>query len=261
MKKYNQGKSAMKLLFLGVFSFMATGKDVFQANMLIESENGQKLLLDCGFDAKHALYAQGYDYKDIDAVYISHLHSDHIGGLEWLGFCNYFKAQRRLPLYISSDQKNKLWQNALSAGMSTLENEKAELETFFDPQPLNNNEFTWNNYHFELVKTQHSLNNQHYMVSYGLFIRTGKSTIFITTDTRYTPDTFKNYFYEADIIFHDCEVGSSSGQHARYEALCLLDPEIKKKTWLYGYLNQTLPDAKKEGFKGFVTQGQFFEFN
>ena len=27
----------------------------------------------------------GLGYADIDAVYISHLHADHVGGLEWLG--------------------------------------------------------------------------------------------------------------------------------------------------------------------------------
>lgn len=251
----------MKLLFLGVFSFMATGKDVFQANMLIESENGQKLLLDCGFDAKHSLYAQGYDYKDIDAVYISHLHSDHVGGLEWLGFCNYFKKNRKIPLYISEDQQSKLWQNALSAGMSCLEDREAQLDTYFSPMPISNNRFSWNNYQFELVQTKHSINDGHYLPSYGLLIRTGQTTIFITTDSRYTPDSFNNYYLEADSIFHDCEVGVSSSQHARYEQLCLLPTEIKKKTWLYGYLNVSLPDAKKDGFKGFVKQGQQFKFD
>ena len=28
--------------------------------------------------------------NDFDAVYISHLHSDHIGGLEWMALANYF---------------------------------------------------------------------------------------------------------------------------------------------------------------------------
>ena len=30
--------------------------------------------------------------------------------------------------------------------------------------------------------------------------------------------------------------------------------------WLYGYQPVSLPDAKKDGFRGFVQRGQIFEF-
>ena len=54
--------------------------------MILESEDGSKLLIDCGTDARHSLHELGLSYKDIEHVYISHLHADHAGGLEWLGF-------------------------------------------------------------------------------------------------------------------------------------------------------------------------------
>lgn len=250
----------MKLLFLGVYSFMTLGKDLFQANMIIESDDGSNMLIDCGSDIRHSLLAQGYTHKDMDAVYISHLHSDHIGGLEWFGFTNYFKEKRRPKLYVSPDQKTPLWDNALSAGMSSLEEEQAHLDTYFETPDITNDTFYWGNYKFTLIKTHHTSNNGHYLPSYGLFIELNNHKIFITTDARFTPDSLLTVYNKADIIFQDCETSGFSGQHARYEQLCQLDDEIKNKMWLYGYSNSALPDAKKDGFKGFVTQGQSFEF-
>lgn len=40
------------------------------------------LLIDCGTTLRYSLKEAGYEYKDIDYVYISHLHFDHVGGLE-----------------------------------------------------------------------------------------------------------------------------------------------------------------------------------
>lgn len=249
----------MKLLFLGVYSFMSVGKDIFQANMVLENKMGQRLLIDCGYDVKHSLYAQGYSYEDMDAVYISHLHSDHIGGLEWFGFANLFKKNRKIRLYISADQKDTLWQHALSAGMSSLQDEKAKLETYFDVQAIEKT-FDWGGCHFDLIKTEHAFSNGKLLPSYGLLIHSEHKTILITSDTRHSPATLHPAYEKADLIFHDCELGGNSKQHARYEQLLSLDDSFKNKMWLYGYSSTSLPDATKDGFLGFVSQGQAFYF-
>lgn len=71
----------MKLVFLG--SGSAFTMQNRQSNMIIEL-NGRKLLIDVGSDIRFSLKLMGYNFKDIDEVYLSHLHADHIGGLEWL---------------------------------------------------------------------------------------------------------------------------------------------------------------------------------
>ena len=251
----------MKLLFLGVFYAFTVGNNKFQANMMLESKSGKKMLIDAGGDVRNALYAQGYSYTDIDAVYISHLHADHIGGLEWLGYSKYFNEQTRPALYISADQKNKLWDNVLSGGMSTLEDQKASLDTFFDAKKIHNNTFIWEGYTFQLIKTFHSQSCNQILPSYGLTISGGIKNIFLTTDARFQPDDFKALYEKADIILQDCETSKKiSGQHAHYNDLVTLDSTIKNKMWLYDYSDGALPDAKKDGFKGFVTQGQCFDF-
>ena len=57
-------------------------------------ENGKKLIVDVGTRAWKSFDDFGINPSDIDAVYISHLHSDHCGGLEELAFSTYDWANR-----------------------------------------------------------------------------------------------------------------------------------------------------------------------
>ena len=251
----------MKLLFLGVSSALTVADKAYQSNMLIESQAGRKLLVDCGTDIRHSLHEQGIHHGEIDGVYISHLHADHVGGLEWLGFAQSFIDHKKPALYISHDQRDKLWNNVLSGGMSSNETEESSLSTWFDVQPIENQCFQWGINLFQLIKTPHSINNHEPLPAYGLLIHGDSKTIYISTDTRFCPELLEPIYTQADFIFHDCETSTmASGQHARYADLKTLPLEIKKKMWLYDYNDGELPDATVEGFRGFVVQGQSFEF-
>lgn len=252
----------MKLTFLGVSSALSVGYKKFHSNMFIQTTDNHKgILIDCGGDVRHALHELGFTSNDIDAAYISHLHADHVGGLEWLAFSKYFAENMRLNLYISHDQCDKLWNNVLSGGMSTLEDSSANLETFFKLGTLVENKFVWRNHQFELIKVPHSYSNGFLLPSYGLLINGDNKKIFISSDTRFAFDDLKEVYQQADIIFHDCETSPYfSHQHAHYTQLVTLPAEIKAKMWLYDYNDGFLPDAINDGFKGFVTRGQIFDF-
>ena len=74
----------MKLIVLGSGSAFTLKN--FQSNFLLVDEKRERnLLLDAGGDVRYALAEAGFSYKDITDVYVSHLHGDHIHGLEWLG--------------------------------------------------------------------------------------------------------------------------------------------------------------------------------
>ena len=97
------------------------------------------------------------------------------------------------------------------------------------------------------------------MPSFGLFFQGDNQTVFLTTDTRFIPDLFEAYYEKADVIFHDCEIATTpSGVHTHYDQLTTLPTHIRNKIWLYHYDSDELPDAEKDGFKGFVTCGQTF---
>jgi ribonuclease BN (tRNA processing enzyme) len=82
----------MKIKILGAGS--AFGYNQYQSNFLLDFD-GYKMLFDCGSDIRWALKEQGYGINDIDGIYISHLHADHIGGLEWVALNRFFN--RDLP--------------------------------------------------------------------------------------------------------------------------------------------------------------------
>lgn len=253
--------AAMQLKFLGSGSAFTVGQDNFQSNVLVEFE-GRRLLLDCGGDIRHSLAAQNLSYVDVDEVYVSHLHADHIGGLEYLGFSTKFDPRCVRPrLHIADDLAEPLWNQSLAGGMSDVDDGSATLDTFFDVNPVpSGGSFTWQDITFQLVPVPHVTTTRGTLFSYGLFFDAHGVKIFFTTDTQFAPGALKKYFNDADVIFHDAETSVvKSGVHAHYDQLRKLPAKIKRKTWLYHFNAGPLPDAHADGFLGFVRRGQSFD--
>lgn len=250
----------MKLKFLGTGSaFTMTNR---QSNMVLSYQN-KNLLIDCGTDIRHSMDQAGMSHLDIDAVYISHLHADHAGGLEWLGFMTYFdpRYKGRPKLYISEYLYDDLWNSCLKAGMGSLEGSVATLETYFEPIVVPKNElFTWRSKSFRLVQTVHIVNGFTIEPSFGMLWSHKRKSYFFTSDTQFAPSQLTRFYEQADIIFHDCETAYHSGVHAHYDDLNRsLSGAVKKRMWLYHYNDGELPDAVQDGFAGFVNRGQEFE--
>ncbi|MBD0301090.1 MAG: MBL fold metallo-hydrolase [Tolypothrix sp. T3-bin4] len=254
----------MKLIFLGSGSAFTVGANNFQSNMLLVSEQGDKLLIDCGSDIRFSLHAAGFSYLDITDIYISHLHTDHVGGLEFVGFSTRFDPRCNKPnLFLSKELASELWNNTLSGGMRSIEGDIAGLDTFFVINTIDSDGyFIWDNIQFKLVKTIHVNNDFFVMFSYGLFFEIYGVKIFLTTDTQFNLAQLNKFYEQADIIFQDCETSQlPSIIHAHYDKLLTLPQKIRNKMWLYHYQPGLLPNAKNDGFCGFVKQGQTFEFS
>ncbi len=60
----------------------------FRASAIVETESGLRVLLDCGPDFRQQILTQ--PFGKIDAVLVSHIHYDHVGGMDDLRpFCLY----------------------------------------------------------------------------------------------------------------------------------------------------------------------------
>ena len=253
----------MKLIFLGSGSAFTVNSSNYHSNMLFIDDTGAKLLIDCCSDARLSLAELGFTYKDIHDVYVSHLHADHVGGLEWLGFSSYFDPDCEKPnLYLHHSLETPLWENVLSGGMSSLQSHMADLSTYFKIHTIHDNEaFFWNKVRLQTVQTLHVMNGFKILPSFGLVFTVNDTKVFITTDTQFSPTQLGDFYEWADIIFQDCETANTmSGVHANYTELLTLTPEIRRKMWLYHYNPGPLPNAKKDGFCGFVVKGQVFGF-
>ena len=253
----------IKLIFLGSGSAFTVGSDNYQSNILLIDELDNKLLIDCGSDIRLSLYEANFSYLDITDIYISHLHCDHVGGLEYIGFSTKFDSRCNKPnIYLSKDVAMDLWNKTLSGGMTSISGDLADLKTFFEINLIAANKyFIWRNIVFYLIRVFHVHNGYYLMPSYGLYFKVNDTKIFITTDTQLNRDLLDKYYENADIIFQDCETSEYPTHiHAHYEQLNNLPKQIKNKMWLYGYQPGKLPNAKKDNFQGFVTRGQIFEF-
>jgi len=79
----------------------------WHSNLLIEfdmvgkrGKRPYRLLVDIGGDARHALKGVGLTSSDIDGVYISHPHNDHIGGIEYIALTTFFN-----PYYLPTKKE------------------------------------------------------------------------------------------------------------------------------------------------------------
>jgi len=250
----------MKLVFLGSSSAFDLDQANFHSNMILDSENGSRLLIDCGSDIPYSLQKSGYQWSDITHIYLSHLHDDHVGGIEWLIYHIRAMGAEKPTLFLSSHLVEDLWDRVLLGGVKTEDNDG--LESYFQVVPIPDNKpFIWEKISFQLIQVLHVLNGFQILPCYGLMFAINGTTAFLTADTQFTLSLLLKYYQDADIIFHDCETElENSGVHAHYSDLKTLAPEIKSKMWLYHYDPGELPDAQKDGFQGFVQPGQIFSF-
>ena len=260
----------MKLKFIGVGSAFTTS-DYYQSNLLITASNGKNLLVDCGTDIRFSLnescgITEVNLCNKIDAVYISHLHSDHIGGMEWMAFQTYFNPNHKRPqLFMEQTLMHELWDNSLVAGLGCIEGKCMHLTDYFTCRTLaGNGSFTWEGICFQLVRMPHICAGYKNFYSYGLIINdlvNNSPAVFFTTDTQYRPDIIAHEIETASVIFHDCETsGFKSAVHAHYQDLLKFPREIRQKMWLYHYQPNPGFNPETDGFKGFVIKGQEFEF-
>lgn len=259
----------MKMTFLGSGSHGTLTN--YQSNMLLSHDN-KNLLIDCGTDIRHSLNAAGYKARDIDAVFISHLHSDHAGGLEWLAFNTYFDPSRwqdgeyvRKPiLFVEDSMCDLLWYRGLYASLHLVQDRPImNLTDYFDVQtfrPFDN--IRWNDTLMATVAALHIQGTTHRQYSHGLtFVTPSLKTVYLTTDTQFDPKYFGQWYDNTHLIFHEVETtGYKSGVHTHYSDLNSLPLSIKQKMWLYHHSddNPYYETCEQDGFHGFVSKGQTF---
>lgn len=274
----------MKITFLGVSGALSEGHN---SNMLIDTVDNRTLLFDAGITLKQSLKDANRSVSDIDAVYISHLHSDHCGSMEWLGYYSHFMMSKRIILYIHESMVSDLW-SMLRPGMEKMDGKPMRsLDDYFRVEAIKDDdgfEFGMRPYVicFKTVRQDHVETPNGNMYSYGLKI--GESDrdgwqVFISSDSKRInmPCTYSDKEklwtsllmteYEYDYIFCDCDVMNLDGVHPNYNDLKKYDADTKSKMWLYHYTNLDdykgefgkMPDAVADGFAGFVKEGQIFK--
>lgn len=229
----------MDITPLGVGSAFA--KTLENTNFLIKTGDGVPFLLDCGHTATRSLARLSFRPSDLEGILLSHLHADHISGLEEMGFTGVFEWGRKFTLHVPKPLLQYLWEGSLKGGMGqrlkTSDGKfvDAGLSTYFNVNAqATGKAFMIGSVEITSFRTPHIPGRP----SFGYSLRetlTGRTAMF-TCDSQLSMRNLSKYGKGAEIIFHDCQLdGNAEGIHALLDDLVKIPEEYRSKIHLVHY--------------------------
>lgn len=250
------------LTFLGVGGGLTP--EFGNNNVLVEGQDADAvLLIDCGFTTPPKLL-ELQRLGEIKHIVITHVHADHVGGLEVVGHLSRFVTKQRPHLYVHASLLDELWDGSLRGGMARSQNGAGEptelgLADFFEVHLLEDAEpviAIEGLPPITLSPTLHVKGKPAFSVFLG-------DRVYYSSDTQLLPPGEGPDGSKLEAIFQDCQlVGGSSNVHTPLEQLSREMPAARKAiTHLmhYGHGWEQI-DASAQGFAGFVRPLQRFDF-
>lgn len=190
----------MKIKALGVHGAFTK---YYHNNYVFELED-RKLLVDAGTTLRSSLPAAGYKESDITDIIITHLHSDHVGGLEEFAQRCKWIHNHKPNLWVRGSMKDEL-EEVVGKGLFT---DGLSLDDYFHAYTVEigyDNSFKIGKYVIELINTD-NLHAQG-MKSFGFKvhdIELGKNLIFTSDIAKHDKAQFRNLINSETVaIFHD----------------------------------------------------------
>lgn len=167
---------------------------------------------------------------EIDHVIITHLHGDHVGGLEQLLFYRRFVTGRKAVLHAIPDVLAGLWDTRLRGGMETLLDPVSfaktalTLDDYADVRPLGPGVSAVGPFEVSFRPTIHHLPTS------ALRLTAGGATLGYSADTAFDPDLIA-WLAESDLFFHE----TNFGVHTPLASLVGLRPALRERMRLIHY--------------------------
>ncbi|HMM75112.1 MAG TPA: MBL fold metallo-hydrolase [Gammaproteobacteria bacterium] len=214
---------ALALRFLGVGNARASA--LGSASAVLESAGTPRLLIDCGprtLDDYAAQYAGALP----SALYLSHLHMDHIGGVEQLFYRTYFEDRGRVRLFVPCELVPALHYK-LANSPFVLSEGGANFWDAFRLVPAGDS-FWLDELLFRVFPVRHS----GYRAAFGLLL---PGAFLYSGDTRPIRDVIERHARAGELLFHDCGLHGSPA-HAGLEDLQReYPPEMLRRVIAYHY--------------------------
>ncbi|MBC7657539.1 MAG: MBL fold metallo-hydrolase [Frankiaceae bacterium] len=216
------------LRFLGVGRSQAV--ELGSASAVVERDGQPLLMIDCGHEAL-TTYLSVYDQAP-EAVFITHVHMDHVAGLERLFYKTYFDAQRcgKLKLYVPATVVPHL-QSRLADYPGVIAEGGANWWDAFQLVPVSRG-FWHAGQWFDVFPVRHHLPE----TAYGLRLR---GALVWTGDTRPIPEMLALHADHGELIAHDCALVGNPSHSGVDDLEREYPPALLSRCVLYHYGSAT----------------------
>ncbi|MEZ4462604.1 MAG: MBL fold metallo-hydrolase [bacterium] len=242
----------MKICVVGVgdaFSVKHWG-----TSFLVQNE-GATIAVDCPDSYFRALSESGFGVTadDLDALVLTHLHGDHVNGLEMTLAWRKFVTKKRLTIFTTPEVAQVLWDGRL----------KASIGTMYDGQDYNTMDLAdYADVHVVdwgrptglpgglTVETRRTI---HHIPTAALRLTSDDAVFAHSCDTAWDP-TLVEWLGTADTFFHEANFGPA---HTPIETLAGLDRSLREKMHVVHY-SDIIDPSDFPGLK-FARQGQVID--
>jgi ribonuclease BN (tRNA processing enzyme) len=216
----------LALEFLGVGSASAIGLGESSAVLL---RNGKPMLLiDCGPQVP-SRFEEAYG-ETPPALYITHTHLDHVGGLERLFVRQWFDEARRgrMPVFVAA-RMLPLLQERVASHPNALAEGGVNFWEAFRMVPVTRG-FWLDDLWFDVFPVRHHAVD----AAFGLALR---GSFVFTGDTRPVPEMLRVYADDGELVFHDCALKGNPSHTGLDDVMREYPAELHPRMVLYHFEN------------------------
>ncbi|OXM86233.1 MBL fold metallo-hydrolase [Paenibacillus rigui] len=234
----------------------AFSKKYYNNNALVYS-NGFKLLVDCGSTAPRALHELKVPMDDIDGILITHIHADHVGGLEEFAFRFKYTYQKQIKLFVPAPLLDSLWNHSLRGGLENPSEGLHGLNDYFqvialrDTTPIQ----LFPGLRVQLIATVHIPGKPSFALLFN-------DKVFYSSDTVFDYSLLVRLYEtrQCEYFLHDCQLTSPGLVHASLDDLLTLPESVQQQLLLMHYDDTKDSYMGRTGNMNFIEQHRLYDF-